>query len=252
MLEPGFSISFELAEKQGAALVTKYQTYRENFQREQNFEDYTKCHYDSWIAFVREGGYGNDIKPVLVTGVDMTRDFAMMSYSKNGVRLKSEFVTSVPVVSGTASASAWGTWRTEGLVHTNCGPQLCLPPSATRTTSSTSSGVTCTEPVSEDYNQCIFVRYYTMRKRPLFIPRVIKAAAGPHDLGPADRGNEDPPLEAQCDSDNASVLFDDDDDGSSFTSVDSDSDVVFHNTIGVRPAACSSIRSSHSYRLPVG
>lgn len=54
MLKPGFNISFQLTEKQGAALVTKYPTYREDIQREQVFEEYTKCHYDSWVAFVRD------------------------------------------------------------------------------------------------------------------------------------------------------------------------------------------------------
>ena len=231
MLEPGFSISFELSEKQGAALVTKYSTYREDIQREQIFEEYTRRHYDSWVAFVREGGHGNEIKPVLVTGVDMTRDFAMMSYLNNGVRLKSEFTALVPGVAS-ASASAWGTWRTEGLVHTNCGPQLCLPPSSTQTTDVTSSGISHTGPISEDYNQCVFVRYYTMRKRPLLIPRVIKASAGPHDLGPGDRYNEEPPLGVSYDTGNTPVLLDDDGDYDmgSIATTDSDSDIVFRNT----------------------
>jgi hypothetical protein len=235
MLEPGFSIAFEHSEKQGAALVTKYPTYREDIQREEIFEEYIKRHYDSWVAFAREGGHGRDVNPVLVTGVDITRDFAMMSYFNNGVRLKSEFTASVPGVAS-ASISAWGAWRTEGLVHTNCGPQLCLPPSSSQTTVLTVSGGSRTETISEEYDQCVFVRYYGMRKRPFMAPRIIKAAAGFHDLGPGDRHNEDPPIEAQSDSDGASVASDDeaDDGGSSFTSVDSDLDEVFHNTTGVR------------------
>ena len=132
MLEPGFSISFALTEKQGAALVTKYPTYREEIQREQVFEEYTKRHYNSWVAFAREGGHGNDVRPVLVTGVDMTRDFAMMAYSNSGVNMSSEFTTSIPMIAS-AYASAWGVWRTEGLVHTNCGPDLCRPPSSVHT-----------------------------------------------------------------------------------------------------------------------
>ena len=235
MLEPGFSISFELSEKQGAALVTKYSTYREDAQREKVFEEYTIRHYDSWVAFAREGRYGDDVKPVLVSGVDMTRDFAMMAYSNNGVRSKSEFTASVPGIAS-VSASAWGTWRTEGLVHTNCGPQLCLPPVSTQTTDLTLSDVSHAESVSEEYSQCIFIRYYTMRKRPLLAPKVIKAGAGPHDLGPGDRDNEEPPLEVQYDSNNNSpiLLGDDGDDRNSSTSTDSDSNVVFRNITSVR------------------
>ena len=241
MLEPGFSISFQLTEKQGAALVTKYPTYREDVQREQIFEEYTKRHYDSWVTFARGAGHGNDVAPVLVTGVDITRDFAMMSYSSNGVHLTSEFTTSVPGVAS-ASASVWGTWRTDGLVHTNCGPQLCCPPSSTQTMDLTSSGNT--ETVSDEYDQCVFVRYYTVRKRPLLFPRVIKAAAGPHDLGPGSHDGKGPRLEVRSGSHSGSSTVsgpsgDDGNDNISLaTGIDSESDMVTHNTTAVRSSAC--------------
>ena len=247
MLEPGLSISFELTEKQGAALVTKYRTYREDVELESAFKAYTKRHYDSWVAFARDTGHGDDIRPVIVTGVDMTRDFAMMAYANSGVSLASEFTTSVPMVAS-ASVSAWGTWRTEGLVHTNRGPQLCRPPSSTQTTDLTPPGDNGTETVPDEYNQCVFVRYYTMRKRPLMFPKVIRAAAGPHDLGSGGRGDGVlPEVEARSDSDSdtSPSLWDEDgaDDGSSVTSIDSGSDIVIHNTTSV----CSSLRlASHS------
>ena len=85
-LESGARFAFELTERQGAALVTKYHTYREDIERESAFEEYTKRHYDSWVTFARNEQHGNDIKPVLVTGVDMTRDFAMLAYSNNCTR----------------------------------------------------------------------------------------------------------------------------------------------------------------------
>ena len=241
MLEPGVSISFELTEKQGAALVTRYRTYREDAELESAFKAYTKRHYDSWVAFARDTGHGDDIRPVIVTGVDMTRDFAMLAYSNNGANLTSEFTTSAPMVAS-VSAAAWGTWRTEGLVHTNCGPQLCCPPPSTQTADLTSSDDDDTGIVPDEYNQCVFVRYYTVRKRALMFPRVIRAAAGPHDPdvgGPNDE--EWPEVEAQSDSDPGSDIVsdlwdegDDDDDGGSITSVDSESVVVIHNTISVR------------------
>ena len=72
-------------------------------------------------------------------------------------------------------------------------------------------------------------------------PTVVKAAAGPHDLGPGARDNEEPPkVEAQSDtesdSDTMSSLWDEDedDDKSFVTSIDSESDIVIHNTISVR------------------
>jgi hypothetical protein len=253
MLEPGVSISFELTEKQGAALVTRYPTYREDAELESLFKAYTKRHYDSWIAFACDTGHGDDIKPVLVTGVDMTRDFAMMAYSNNGVNLTSEFTTSVPMAAS-ASISAWGTWRTDGLVHTNCGPQMCCPPTLTQTTDITPSDNGETDTVPDEYNQCVFVRYYTMRKRALVFPMVIRAAAGPHDLGPGGREDEELLEEAQSDSDSdsdtVSTLWeeDSDDDSGSDTSIDSESDIVIHNMASVR--SLSSFLPSHSNYPP--
>ena len=108
MLESCRSISFRLSGGQGAALVTKYQTFREDIQRAGTFEKYVKEHYASWVEFVSVTGHGDNINPVLVTGIDRTRDFAMMSYSNDDDDddLRSEFITSVP---GDPSASAWGT-----------------------------------------------------------------------------------------------------------------------------------------------
>lgn len=188
-MEPGVGFSFELTEKQGAALVTKYRTYREDIELESAFEEYTKRHYDSWVTFARSARHGNDTKPVLVTGLDMTRDFAMMAYSNNSTQLSSEFTTSIPLIAS-ASASVWGTWRTRGLVHTNCGPQLCSPPPSPDTLELYPPYPTQADAIPNEYNQCVFIRYYTMRWRALMFPKVIRAASGPHDCGSGDNYDE--------------------------------------------------------------
>ena len=237
-LEPGSSVSFQLAGDQGAVLLTKHPIYREDVQLGRAFEEYTKEHHNSWVVFARERGHPNDIKPVLVTGVDMTRDFAMVAYSNYGDDLTVEFTISAPGV-----VSPWGTWRTPGVVYKNCGPQLCRPPSSTQAADLASSSNSHAQAVSDEYHQCVFVRYYAMRRR-LGIPRIIKAAAGPHDLGPGSRDGEGSPPEAHCNSDlgsdTISSLFDDDGDGegSPATSSDSESETeaVIHNTVAV----CSS------------
>ena len=233
-MAPCSSISFRLAGDQGAALLTKHLTHREDIRRERTFEKYAKEHYDSWVTFARETGHGNDIKPILVTGVDMTRDFAMVAYSNSDCDgLTAEFTTSAP------DAPAWGTWQTTGVAHTNCGPQPCRVLSPTRAGCSIPSADNHPENVSDEHDQCVFIRYYTMRKR-LGIPRVIKAAAGPHDPGSGDYDDEPPPLMAQYDSDLGSDIvsspFDDSENGdsSSVTSIDSESDIVIHNTTPVR------------------
>ena len=148
VLESCSSIPFRLTGNRGAALLTKYLTYREDVQLEQMFEEYTKEHYDSWVTFARDRKHGSDVKPVLVTGVDMTRDFAMISYSNHDIDdLTAEFITSAP------GASAWGAWQTTGGVYTNCGPQPCRPPSPTQATDSAFSGNGHPESVSTEYNQ---------------------------------------------------------------------------------------------------
>ena len=185
-MAPGVSFSFEITEKQGAALVTKDHTYRADVVRRAAFEEYTKRHYISWVTFARNKQHGSDIKPVLISGIDMTREFAMMAYSNNGTKLSSTFTISVPLLAS-ASASVWGKWETQGIVHTNCGPQICpLPPLPAAQGPSDIR----TREIPKQYNQCVFIRYYTMRWRALMFPKVMKAAAGPHDLGPGNNHDE--------------------------------------------------------------
>ena len=225
LLEPGSRISFQLTGDQGAALLTKHQIHREDVQLEGTFREYTKGHYDSWVKFARERGHPNDIKPVLVTGTDMTKDFAMVVYSKDDEDLTAEFTISAPGV-----ASQWGTWRTPGVVHTNCGPQPRRPP--------LDNGGSA-EIDSDESTQCVFVRYYTMRKR-LGIPMVIRAAAGPHNLGPGSPNSDRwSPLEARSDSNSGpgggpGPLYDDRGDGGSPMRAGSEDDGVIHNATTVR------------------
>ena len=168
----------------------------------------------------------------------------MMAYLKNGGSISSEFTTAVPGVAS-ASVSAWGRWRTEGLVHTNCGPHIRYPPPLTRNTDPTPSGDDYTETNLDDYNQCVFLRYYTMRKRAWVFPTVIKAAVGSHDLGPGDRGNGESP-EVEVQSDPGSVPDtpynpcdeDGDYDMSSVSSINSGSPIVVHNIPVVCPQPC--------------
>ena len=181
-MEPGAKIAFGLTQRQGAALITKDYTHREDVQREGTFKSYTKRHYDSWVAFAQKRGDGEDVRPILVTGVDLTKEYATVAYSDNQTHLECEFSAQAPTV-GSASVSLWGSWRTRGLVHTKCGPY-----STRGNRSSDESTVPETE-IPDEYDQCVFIRYYTVRKR-AFIPTVIKAGAGPHQLPEGNHGDE--------------------------------------------------------------
>ena len=179
-MEPGARIAFELTRKQGAALITKHPTYRDDIERQRTFENYTKQHYESWVDFARERGDAENVRPILITGVDLTREFATVAYSDNQTRMGCEFSAAVPGIAST-STSVWGSWHTQGLVYTNCGPD----PLPTRGERNPDYGSALESAIPDEYDQCVFIRYYTIRKR-VFIPIVIKAGAGPHQLPEGD------------------------------------------------------------------
>ena len=145
MMESASRVSFRLTGGQGAALLTKHSTYREDIQQTGAFEKYVKEHYDSWVTFARDTGHG-DVNPVIVTGIDRTKDFAMLCYSNNDPELGCKFTTSAP------RAADWGTRHKTGFVHTNHGPQPRSPPS-TRATLPPSSSSGNTGSISDEYNQ---------------------------------------------------------------------------------------------------
>lgn len=232
-LEPDANFSFELTGNRGAALVTRYPTYKEDALLESTFEKYTKRHYESWVAFARHKQYGNDVRPVLVSGFDMTRDFAMVAYSHQDSSLESDFTIAVPILAS-APASLWGTWRTRCSPHTNFGPQQWGPRLQELAIDSPPQSVDG-ERIPNGFNQCIFIRYYTMRlrKRLGLFPKVIRAGAGPHDLGSGDNQGDTFP-ESMVRSDVEPAVSDDEDlEGlyvSTADSTDSEQDVVVRNT----------------------
>lgn len=187
LLEHGVNFSFELAGNRGAALVTRYPTYCEDSLLDSAFETYTVRHYQSWVEFAHHMQYGSNVQPVLISGVDMTRDFAMVSYSNKGTSHEPRPTIAVPMFAS-ASTSFRGTWRTRCLVHTNDGPQQSgpFPRERARYTPPLRQGDTGS--IANDSIHCVFARYYTMRSRgPLALfPKVITAGAGPHNLGPGD------------------------------------------------------------------
>ena len=81
---------------------------------------YINKHYESWVDFAREQDHGEDIKPVLVTGVDLTKEFAAIAYSDNRTHMECEFSVGAPAV-GFASLSAWGSWSTAFLLASKAG-----------------------------------------------------------------------------------------------------------------------------------
>jgi hypothetical protein len=202
-VEPGAGITFEFTQNRGALLITKQLTYREDVQRELTFKNYTKKHYQSWVDFSQDQGHGDNIRPFLVTGVDLTREFATAAYSDNLTRMECEFSATVPAVSS-AAVSAWGSWRVETSVHTNCGPHFSHAIQGDRPPGSSESFPLESAIPPDDHNQCVFIRYFTIRKLFNMIPTVIKAGAGPHQFPVSDpRGDniDEEGLQASSDDD---------------------------------------------------
>jgi len=97
----GTKFLFELTGDRGAALVTRHQTISEDASLETAFEVYTKRHYKSWVEFARHKQYGNDVRPFLVSGFDMTRDFAMVAYSNRGHLFEPNDTIAIPMFAST-------------------------------------------------------------------------------------------------------------------------------------------------------
>ena len=244
-LEPG-AFSYELTENRGAALVTKHKTYRMDALVESAFERYTKRHYESWVAFARDKDYGDDVQPVLVSGFDMTKDFAMVAYSDGHSSSRANFTISVPSLSST-SDSIWGTWRTTCSPHTNCGPHERNHLPHERAVEFSSPQSVGARTIPNGFDQCVFIRYYTMRPRKRFglFPKVIRAGAGPHDLGSGGNdGDMFPELTVQLDGqlaasgDDFGEQWDPDPDDNN-----SELDIVVHNAQYVLSLSPSPLRA---------
>lgn len=226
-LEPDANFSFELTGDRGAALATRHSTYNEDSQLDSEFKHYTKRHYKSWVKFAKDKKYGKNLRPVLVSGFDMAKDFAMMAYSNNHTSVQDCATFSTPMFGSTSTSVSW-VWRSACSPHVKHGPQQLVPPDLQ------SLRPEAAESPSTEFNQCVFIRYYTMREG--LFPKVIRANAGSHDLGSGeDRGGSFPELTARSDAEPAS--FDQDPGGQRGPTTDdtgSDPDMVVRNVPYVR------------------
>ena len=169
------------------------------------FESYVKRHYKSWVAFAHDKGHGDDVKPILVSGFDMTRDYAMLAYSNKDVSLDAGVEINASMVTS-ASASITVTWRSTGCSpHFKCGPEPWgfLPPIDSRSSGSGSSRSGTADPrtTPNGFDQCVFIRYYTARLRKWSPLKVLRGGAGPHDPGSGEnRGDTFQELTVQSDA----------------------------------------------------
>jgi len=150
------NVSFELTGYRGAALATRHETRREDTLSERLFETYTKRHYRSWVEFVHHKRYGDDICPFLVSGFDMTKDYSLVAYFNRTNRFESNDTIAIPMFASPSSFQ--GTWYARHMVYTAKGPE---PRVADPISSQSGDGGS----VANGFDQCVFIRYYTMRWR---------------------------------------------------------------------------------------
>jgi len=224
LLRSDAGFSFKLTGKRGAALVTRYPTYIEDIQVRQvsEFRAYVERHHSSWVMFACDKGYLRGVHwPVLVTGIDVTKDVAMMAYSNENYSLTAQSVTEVRHLSASASIRLAVT-RSE-----NCSPHFHQWPVRWNDQPRDFPPPLQMEP-PDDFEMGVFIRYYIGCPRvggwlPL---RVMKAGAGPHDLGPGDnRGDALPELTVQSDAEPPKGTSGDSGGQSDFTG-DSDSESI--------------------------
>ena len=209
-VEPGAQFSFKLTGNHGAALRTRYPTYMEDARSESTFERYVKRHYESWVEFARDKECGSDVRPIIVSGFDMTKDFAMLAYSNKGISLEFGSEIAVPMFTS-ASASITVTRHTECSPHLKCGPHPWGLPPTPRTIDFPPSQPADSRAIPTEFDQCVFIRYYTARLRKWMPPKVLRGGAGPHDLGSGEnRGGVFPELMVQSDADEPTTSADED------------------------------------------
>jgi len=195
IMAAGAKFSFQSNTTEGATLVTKHKTKRDDAQYEGRFKAYMLANYKSWIEFANDlshGGHDIEVKDLLfVTGRDMTEDFSMLAFSHNERGMNLDF--------NLGAASAWGSWSTQFPVFENWGPQAPEPDvdeldldaviAAPRNevNASASPDTTAARP---EFRQCVFLRGFRVKRRIKFVPKVMKAAAGPDELDPEDRDGE--------------------------------------------------------------
>ncbi|EJD01902.1 uncharacterized protein FOMMEDRAFT_29043 [Fomitiporia mediterranea MF3/22] len=192
------SIKFSTSNQQGAALVIRHPAYREDVLQETALEACLLKNYNSWLVFIRDDLERRitlrDI--VLVTGCDLTADWATAVFVEKSTQCEVEFKACDPASLTTGSVGFWGTWQSSVNVPHRCGPCPVQPPStpSTRHTIEPVQQLN-TDPllVEPNYNQCIFLRGFRVQDRRVLSPKIIKAAAEPKDLD-MDRDSDAAPV----------------------------------------------------------
>ena len=145
-------------------------------QSEHKFAEYTERHYEYWVDFFRQRHSRDDIYPILVTGFDMAENSAMVAYSHNESCKREGFVDFS--IFGCVFPTFRGIWRANFKPHHHHWPPRDQPAIHGQSGDAGSLANEC--------NQCVFIRYYTMRTRGWWMAsrkELVKVGARPRGPG---------------------------------------------------------------------
>jgi len=157
-LEPSTDFSFNFDGDRGAALVTTGERHRKDYpvRLKPQFEKYIEHNYRSWVQLAD----GMDARPVLVTGFDVTKDFAVMAYS-NKPPPHDPCLDCFPMFESSRFPGRWE-WHGEYKPNTHHGPQDARG-------------------IPTEFNQRVFIRYHTIRYRTPF-EKILASLGGLRSL----------------------------------------------------------------------
>ena len=177
VLQGESSLSF--TNEKGAALILPSEACREDTINDRLFKQHMLKNYRQWYAFALTECHC-DIKLsdlILVTGCDLTRQWAMATYFSRNREISAALAAqAAPVAVANFSLSAG--WRTTQPMNTRRGP-----PQALHLQPRQDDNETQNDNRTLANNQCIFLRGFYVKERLVRGPRVMKAGAGYDDPG---------------------------------------------------------------------
>ena len=187
----GLEIEFNIRSDNDTVLIMKKPAKRKDTNFVGAFERFMLSNHKQWLNFANEV-FGGDIHYedlLLVTGCDLTTDWANMVTSRHSVNTTVKFCAGVQVVSD-LQLSVWGRWDCTTSTDFNCGPLLAANPARSESESYANywqgnrvhntydlhEGGTETGVEEGRFDQCVFIRSKRVVKN--FLGKLKAAALG--------------------------------------------------------------------------
>ncbi|KAJ3554116.1 hypothetical protein NM688_g3274 [Phlebia brevispora] len=202
----GISCGFECSGQHGALLALKSSAACDTIDRSLKLEKYIRRNHRAWHTFARET-LGLNCRPeelVCISGCIKTSEWTVAAFlkdeSSHGAMIRGQLG---PVAS--VGCEVQITQSREMAARHHSGP--VRPRAARPVVAAEGSRIPVPTPTVVDHaqenDQTVFIHYYKVKYRRLYprVPKVIKAAAGPHRLPDPERRPESDGIPAgECDS----------------------------------------------------